>query len=142
MKPKKRQKLCYNCDAEIDIDVIVCPYCAADLREEGQEQRYSSYITHVDKSYQPKSIETGEAVLEEPHDEVEEEVQSDEGRSNTLLPTILFTLGIQLCVLSLLMLLFSHKGVVILKWDARYWFVYLLISVPFLSFGLRAMKRL
>ena len=142
MKPKKRQKLCYNCDAEIDIDVIVCPYCAADLREEGQEQRYSSYATHMDQSYPPKASDSGEVALENSLEGVEEISDSEEVKSNTLLPTILFTLGIQLCVLSLLMLLFSHKGVVILKWDARYWFVYLLISVPFLSFGLRAMKRL
>ena len=139
MKSKKRQKLCYNCDAEIDIDVIVCPYCAADLREEGQEQRYSSYITHVDQSYRPKGTGIIEETLEK---SVEAAEEGEEAKSNTLLPTVLFTLGIQLCILSLLMLLFSHKGVVILKWDARYWFVYLLISVPFLSFGLRAMKRL
>ena len=25
MKPKKRQKLCHNCEGDIDVDVIVCP---------------------------------------------------------------------------------------------------------------------
>ena len=34
MKPKKRQKLCHHCEGEVDLDVIVCPFCAADLREE------------------------------------------------------------------------------------------------------------
>ena len=41
MKPKKRQKLCQNCEGEIDVDVIVCPFCAADLREERPEQKVS-----------------------------------------------------------------------------------------------------
>lgn len=147
MKPKKRQKLCHNCDGEIDIDVIVCPFCAADLREEKPEQRYSSYITHVDQSYQGEPLHRES--IEAAADEFAEEGPSvpfndgdESGKASSFLPTVLFTLGTQLCVLSLLMLLFSHKGVVILKWDARYWFVYLLISVPFLSFGYRAIKRL
>lgn len=47
MKPKKRQKLCCNCDGEIDLDVIVCPYCAADLREEKPEQRIAPPMASV-----------------------------------------------------------------------------------------------
>ncbi len=147
MKPKKRQKLCHNCDGEIDIDVIVCPFCAADLREEKPEQRYSSYITNVDQSYQsqPQYSESTESAADELAEEgppVAFDEEEADVKPSTFLPTVLFTLGIQLCVLSLLMLLFSHKGAVILKWDARYWFVYLLISVPFLSFGYRAIKKL
>jgi len=112
------------------------------LREEALEESYSSYTTHVDQSYPSHSEKPIEPISAEMAEEIAEVSEGGRVKSNTLLPTIFFTLGIQLCILSLLMLLFSHKGIVMLKWDARYWFVYLLISVPFLSFGYRAIKKL
>lgn len=136
MKPKKRQKLCHNCEGEIDIDVIVCPFCAADLREEKPEQRYSSYVSqepkHTMQSLYPSASESVSS----------EEKREEEKKSGVFVPTVLFTLGVQLCVFSLLMLLFSHKGVVILKWDARFWFFYLFASIPFLVFGYKALSKL
>lgn len=153
MKPKKRQKLCHNCEGEIDIDVIVCPFCAADLREEKPEQRYSSYVSQVQQinprnpvqSLYPGSSDPIEEFHEDPVSEDAEVAAmsvEDEKRAGVFIPTILFTLGVQLCVFGLLMLLFSHKGVVILKWDARFWFFYLVASIPFLVFGYRSLSKL
>ncbi len=147
MKPKKRQKLCHNCEGEIDIDVIVCPFCAADLREEKPEQKYSSYMSQgqdMDQKQTMQSLYPGafshtEAVQEDPVEKEAPKVK-EEVESGMFMPTIFFTLGVQLCVLGLLMLLFSHKGVVILKWDARFWFLYLFASVPFLIFGYKRLS--
>ena len=159
MKPKKRQKLCHNCEGEIDIDVIVCPFCAADLREEKPEQKFSSYVSNMHPSHAtqtvhplyPKAIEREEVVprqefrqeLRQEEEEPEEmrEVLEEE-RSNIFAPTILFTLGVQLFIFGLLMLLFSHKGVVMLKWDARFWFCYCFVSIPFLVFGYKTLSKL
>lgn len=145
MKPKKRQKLCHNCEGEIDIDVIVCPFCAADLREEKPEQRYSAYAAQSQEMNSKQTVQSlypntfSEAVDPEPVKEEPEKV-AEEKESGVFMPTILFTLGVQLCVFGLLMLLFSHKGVVILKWDARFWFFYLFASVPFLIFGYKKLS--
>jgi len=155
MKPKKRQKLCHNCEGEIDVDVIVCPFCAADLREEKPEQRYfprpqslqnnqmmqSLYPTaHRQETPAPQSAPPGSA----PQEEAAEAAPSEEvsKSTNSFVPTILFTLGVQLFIFGLLVLLFSHKGVVILKWDARLWFIYVFAAVPFLVFGYRAVSKL
>ncbi len=128
MKPKKRQKLCHNCEGEIDLDVIVCPCCAADLREEKPEQKYSSsYVTQ--RKEQP--VQSLYPSQEEPATAM----QSEEKSVNPIFPIVFFTIGVQLCVFSFLMLLFSHDGEVILKWDARFWFFYLFASVPFLVLG-------
>jgi len=144
MKPKKRQKLCHNCEGEIDVDVIVCPFCAADLREEKPEQRYGSLSSQVQQmgqgtpSFQRispmKEIEE-EVIAQEPNIEVEKS-------THVFLPTVLFTVGVQLFVFGLLMLLFSHKGVVLLKWDARFWFLYLFAATPFLVFGYKSLSKL
>lgn len=147
MKPKKRQKLCHNCEGEIDIDVIVCPFCAADLREEKPEQRYStSYVSNAQQMSQKQTMQSlypQTSVQEEASPEAAKvSAVKEEKKANIFLPTILFTLGVQLCVFGLLMLLFSHRGEVILKWDARFWFFYLFASVPFLVFGFKSLTKL
>ncbi len=152
MKPKKRQKLCHNCEGEIDIDVIVCPFCAADLREEKPEQKFSSYVSSTQQMNQkqttqslyPASSMHREELPQNAQEAIETSVEETlEEKKNTMFaPTILFTLGVQLFIFGLLMLLFSHKGTVILKWDARFWFFYVLGSIPFLIFGYKTLSKL
>jgi hypothetical protein len=155
MKPKKRQKLCHNCEGEIDLDVIVCPFCAADLREEKPEQLRSLFNPSVKKlneefslkvplypTAQPAVQETARAATVEaeelPADEVEEEAKPH----SFFRATIFFTLGVQLFLLGLLMLLFSHKGVLVLRWNSSFWFLYCLSGAPFIYFGYRALAKL
>jgi hypothetical protein len=161
MKPKKRQKLCYNCEGEIDLDVIVCPFCAADLREEKPEQQYPAYnpansvknmgspgYSQATKSLYPPSQSSEKPPLKLQDEVVVEEVISsaeksfEEKEKHIFGPTILFALGVLLFLFGLIMLLFSHKGMLVLKWDARQWFLYVFASIPFLIFGYRALSKL
>jgi hypothetical protein len=149
MKPKKRQKLCCHCEGEVDLDVIVCPFCAADLREEKPEQKTvynpTSALQNMDmhqslypSSYTSKPIET---VTADSQDSVR--ISEPEIETRSLWgPIILMTLGSQLFLFGVLMLLFSDKGALLLKWDARLWFIYILASVPFLIFGYRSVSKL
>jgi hypothetical protein len=146
MKPKKRQKLCCHCEGEVDLDVIVCPYCAADLREEKPEQLNPPYNPSVrslnaekaaSQSLYPSSIPE-EA---EPAAILEESAAPDRSQ-NIIGPLLLLTLGAQLLILGLLMALFSHKGSLVLKWDARMWFFYIIASGPLLFFGYRSASKL
>lgn len=151
MKPKKRQKLCHNCEGEIDLDVIVCPFCAADLREEKPEQAYSPFVTTSSVLSQKESVQS---LYPNMNLDIDAQEDSEDGsfsespkieedkKAGVVLPIMLFTLGAQLFVLSLLMALFSSKGVIILKWDARFWFFYLFASVPFLIFGYKSLSKL
>ncbi|HSX10978.1 MAG TPA: hypothetical protein VLF94_04610 [Chlamydiales bacterium] len=152
MKPKKRQKMCYNCEGEIDLDVIVCPFCAADLREEKPEQQSASYspaaaVKNLNTQqslypphYAPKASQPPqEATLAE---EPQMAPMEPEESKNIFGPTILMTLGTQLLLFGLLMLLFASKGTMILKWDARFWFLYIFASVPLLIFGYKSVSKL
>lgn len=156
MKPKKRQKLCYNCEGEVDLDVIVCPFCAADLREEKPEQGHSTYNPsflnlnqQTNQSLYPSSYPLKSAPKEiplEPEPSEPTETIADNleeiGSKNIFMPIVLFTLGVQLFLFGFLMLLFSHKGVVVLKWDAHFWFLYVFSSIPFLYFGYKSIAKL
>ncbi|MBI5273376.1 MAG: hypothetical protein HY861_05270 [Chlamydiia bacterium] len=154
MKPKKRQKLCHNCEGEIDLDVIVCPFCAADLREEKPEQGRSLPPSNVKRLSQekqtsqslypsPMSIKSaGEGVVESEPSSLAQNSPTVEKPRHLFSATALFTLGVQIFLLGLLMLLFSHKGVVTLRWNAAHWFFYCLGAVPFLYFGYRSLDKL
>ncbi len=151
MKAKKRQKMCYNCEGEIDLDVIVCPFCAADLREEKPEQQRPTYNPTISvknlntqQSLYPSQHAAKAPVPEEP---VNEEPQMalplpEEDGKSIFGPTILLTLGAQLLLFGIFLCLFSHKGALILKWDARIWFFYVFASIPLLIFGYKSLSKL
>jgi hypothetical protein len=161
MKPKKRQKLCYNCEGEVDLDVIVCPFCAADLREEKPELERSSFSSSVAtvkqlnaehslypshgkddlslRSPAPSSPIEQEALQEEAAVPFEEKPKAAKSIFSAL---ILFTLGVQLFLLGVLLVIFSDRGMMILKWDASLWFLYIFASIPLLLFGYRFLNKL
>lgn len=146
MKPKKRQKLCYNCDGDVDLDVIVCPFCAADLREEKPELQRSAFSASVSSV---KQLNTEQSLYPPPYSErmeVEREplptaVMQEEPEPTVLktdfLPMALFIMGAHLALLAITLLAFSERGVMILKWDARFWLLYLIAAVPLLVYGYR-----
>jgi len=139
MKPKKRQKLCSNCEGDIDLDVIVCPYCAADLREGRKDP---SPMQQVSRGLYPSPYPIKEeAAQQTPSVQEEGPEEAKESLLVAIGPILLFALGSILLLLGLLLLFFSHDGVVMLKWDARLWFLYLFASVPFLVFGYRSISK-
>lgn len=144
MKQKKRQKMCHNCEGEIDVDVIVCPYCAADLREEKPERQVTPLYNPQPQPLKDHNLYGKPLPTEQIQEEasVQTEAPHEKKEKNLFLPTLVFTLGVQLCLLGLLMLLFSHKGVVILKWDARFWFLYVFFSVPLLILGYKNLSKI
>jgi hypothetical protein len=142
MKPKKRQKLCHNCEADVDLDVIVCPFCAADLREDkgGARPVHSSYVkaTELETPLYPAYSKISS------QDRAAEPVEDParlEARSKDWVAILLCTLGAQLFVLGLFMLLFSHKGALVLRWDSDYWFLYCLFAGPVLYLGYRSLSK-
>lgn len=147
MAVKKRQKMCFNCEGAIDLDVIVCPFCAADLREEKPEQQRPSYSAAV----QTKNVNMQQSLYPphyvpkapQPEEEVEAEVKQpqEEEAKGFVLPILMITLGMQLFLLSVLMLCFSHDGVLHLKWDARFWFFYFLAAAPLIFFGYKQLDN-
>ena len=160
MKPKKRQKLCYNCEGEVDLDVIVCPFCASDLREEKPELQRSAFSASVssvkqlntEQSLYPPSYIEREVVeqrtyteqrpsLDSQIPEIEEEIEPA-GVQNMLVPVVLLTCGMHLFMLALALLFLSDQGMLILKWDARFWILYLIASAPLMVFGYRSLSKL
>lgn len=147
---KKRQKLCLSCDASVDIDVIVCPYCGADLTQAkenmNEEPRESLLYSEQNISslypppYQEKKLYEESFEPEQTSDV--EKPTSQNLKSLAILPIFFVSLGMMLFTLGLFILVFSTNGQAILKWNAKYWFLYILFSVPLMVFGYKSLDRL
>lgn len=144
MPPKKRQKLCQNCEGEVDLDVIFCPYCGADLLEEKKPSTdENSFERPQDKLYSPPYSPKKAIALN--LDEEEPKVATEEKQGipkNTFWATFLFTLGVQAFLMGILLFIFSENGIVHLKFDAKMWLFYLVFSIPMLYFGWKAIAHL
>jgi hypothetical protein len=152
VKPKKRQKLCYNCEGEVDLDVIVCPFCAADLREEKPELQRSSFSPSVssvkqmntEQSLYPSHYPEPEMAPPRPVEQTLPAIEEQEEPTTikTLLtPVLLLTSGMHLFMLALALIFLSDHGVLVLKWDAKFWILYLIASLPLLVFGYRSIQN-
>lgn len=140
--------MCYHCEGEVDLDVIVCPYCAADLREEKPEQRapHSNQVAAMKNMDTQQSLYPSQYAARPPRQEEESVeqtvVQTEEEPRDSYGPVLLLTLGAQLLILGFFMLLFSSKGMLVLKWDARFWYFYMLAAIPLFVFGMKSLNKL
>lgn len=155
MKPKKRQKLCYNCEGEVDLDVIFCPYCGSDLLEEKAQRAAQENALMPEKNtlrspmdglypppYPPKKSFEEQELEQQPLDEPESAPNTPAVRKGSFLPTLLLTLGVQALLIGVLLFILSENGAVRLKFDAKTWLFYVLFSMPLLYFGWKKSSQL
>jgi len=153
MKQNKRQKLCYHCEGEVDLEVIFCPFCGTDLLEESNGAEESEKID-PDAAFRTLSEKQSNSSLYPPpylpkssvDDDAPEEVQDleeeIEKEKSAFLPLIFLSMGAWLLALAVLLFVFSKNGFVTLRFDAKMWLVYLLISAPLLFAGSKLMGKM
>ncbi len=143
MNQKKKMKLCAHCDGEVDLDVVVCPYCGSNLSEvNSQNKTFSGLKKNFEDPlsslypppYQPKTPEPVAKVLEE---ETEKET-----KPSLLIPTLIFSLGINILLFGLYLLFFSSKGELFLHFNAELWFVYLMLGAPLSYLGYKMLSKI
>jgi hypothetical protein len=153
MKPKKRQKLCHHCEGDVDLDVIVCPFCAADLREERpQQSRFNASVSMAKNPteqslYPPAYSEPAQKpILEEDVTEAsilpEQELKEPATLFSSISGVLLFAIGAQLLFLGIAFLIFSDRGLLLLQFNANWWPLCLLLGIPLIIFGYRSTKEL
>jgi hypothetical protein len=135
MAANQKKRLCWNCDGTVDVHLSHCTYCGAELLrdQEAMEQEFS----HEDEE---ESVFEEEGQFEEEEEEREHEPARIRQRSLTL-PFMLMVPGTLLGLFGLMVWLFSHDGALELRWDASYWYIYVLLSLPLLVFGWRSLGR-
>jgi RNA polymerase subunit RPABC4/transcription elongation factor Spt4 len=152
--PKKRQKLCQNCDGEVDLDVIFCPYCGSDLLEEKKVNLAVEEVEKVAASkqgkihYPPPYTASKTTPLSFAKEEEEETAVEPPQQKSQIVPkspfwaVLLVTLGAQALLLGVLLFIFSEGGAVHLRFDAKMWLFYVIFSMPMLYFGWKSVSQL
>ncbi len=70
-----------------------------------------------------------------------QEEDTEEVESTQIGSLLLLSLGGHLFTLAWLLFFFSDHGKLVLEWKARYWFIYLLISLPLLYHGWKKLSE-
>lgn len=161
MSSIRNNKVCWNCEGSVHPQAVHCPYCGVSLitgNGHGDPVSRSQAVPLARAA--PSDIPAPPYSLPHPGHEspkrsfdrgdwqqaVEEE-ESPSGflasfLSGSLVPMILLLPGVVFLLFGLFLALFSDHGILALEWDAKYWFVYVLLSCPLLYFGWRFLKSI
>lgn len=163
MKGKERQKMCWNCDADVTFDATFCPFCGSDLlggvlqETEGDGDMFSGksldeslaslykppYSVREQKGFGvPKT--KSRAFSSEDEASVSDDLDEEPLVRHRLgggWPLILLSVGGQLMTLGLLLFFFSSGGKLSLEWNAKYWFIYCIAAMPIVYFGWRMLNE-
>lgn len=150
MAPKKnRRKACWNCDSEVDLDIMICPYCASDLSSStSRRQEYAAPQT-MERIPQPvyrpiRAAESSRGPLE-PMGASEETAVSDSsiGSIKAFLLTLLcFLMGSVAFLFALALMFLADGETLTLRWQAALWPLFLIIALPLLLLGYRSWRHL
>ncbi len=124
---KKTQKLCWNCEGEVDRESIVCLFCGSNLSINTENIVPSAYNK---KTLTSEEINTGPIVKESSIENPREEECS-------LIAMIFLLPAIVFFMFALLLLFFSSNDVLLLRWEAHTWYLYIIISLPLFYFSYR-----
>lgn len=148
MDEKKQLKMCSNCNGQVDIDFEVCPYCGEEFKvqkpiKENVNREESIKSLSIEETlaslypppYMPRSSSPMEEMEEEEAKEEEKKSTTVVGKKRSLWPIAFLSIGINLALLGIIMFFFSHKGRLLVDLDSRFWFAYLIFSLPLMYLG-------
>jgi len=148
MTEATKTKLCWNCNAEVERSAENCLYCGVYLHPSPEDLDTSTGDTPFASPpplYQPEETKEEELLVEE-ETEVEAPIEQAPPEQSelkaTALPLTFLIMGSIFFLFSLILLLFSTDGLLVMKWDATYWFVYLFLSLPLLFVGWKSLQSL
>ena len=148
-------KLCLNCHAQVDKDVLICPYCRTSFSENPFSSSSSfsrpagSNSLSVEESisslypppYQPK-VETVPEESLNVEEEGDVQVEKIDSGFSMVWPNVLCALGTYLFLFGLFLGLFSTEGYLSLRFSSSFWYLYFLASVPLLAISYKMLSKL
>jgi len=156
MSNVEKKKLCWNCEGSVLRSVSNCPYCGVYIYpEEEEEEDANSRSRPIDPPYKPQEFPKDQipqapyaqpmsaAAIHDATDSQERPLTQQTANWKMIMAPLFFLLsGSVFFLFGFLMLLFSNNGLFTLQWNANYWYLYLLVSVPFLYFGWHTLESI
>lgn len=157
---QERQKMCWNCDADVSAGATYCPFCGTDLmvgnendkvkeaayRGETLQESLASLYKPPYSSTREESVGSPSEMHRNPSENdlsafLVEEKKDPTARFGYGWSLIFLSVGTFLVTLSLLLLFLSTDGKLILEFNARSWFLYGISGAPLLFLGYRLLNR-
>ncbi len=159
MSATSKKRLCWNCEGNVPAEMENCLYCgvylgAVSVAENKKTKLEISPPYKQQPKEQPQAIPKSpygsafEQTMEPPAAVEDEERQIEAAKASLeeivsiVKPLVLLLGGSLFLLFSLMMVFFSEEGVFTLQWKSKYWFYYLLASLPLLYLGWRALAFL
>jgi hypothetical protein len=146
MAPKKnRRKACWNCDSEVDLDIMICPYCASDLSSTSGRRQEPIAPQPIERIPQPvyRSLRSDAVKIAGPDAEAEPvERESGDNTKGMLLTLLYFLLGSVAFLFSLALLFLADGDTLVLRWQTALWPAFCILGIPLLILGYRSWSHL
>jgi hypothetical protein len=139
MKSSEKFKLCPSCDGKAPLEVVICPFCAQSFNEPTSKSK-QPIASGYTPPYSADRVTPTQAETKNLKDQVVKEDAVVKEKS-VFLPIALLTIGSNLLILSILLLILGHEGKVELEWSSSYWMIYALLGAPLLFLGYRIVKK-
>lgn len=139
MKSSEKFKICPSCDGKAPLEVVICPYCAQSFNSNTNSSKSSLSQAYSPPYSAERTILVQQEAKATKPKETAQVVAIQE--KSVFLPIALLTIGSNLLILSLLLLILGKDGKVELEWSSSYWLLYALLALPLLLFGYKLAKK-
>ncbi len=130
--------MCWSCDGNVPIDAESCPFCGVALDHTIPKSDYKPPY-RLAKQEETQAIPVAPMLKPEGFAVENEDSYVDQTKK------VMITLGclsaglILLLFGSILAIFAGADDMLVLRWDARYWYLYFVVSIPLLIIGWRAL---
>lgn len=144
--PKK--KLCWNCEGRVSFTEENCPFCGVYVSPSNPGENsllkppYLLVEPEEEQSIPPSPYGDKEHIVSEDTSYPQkEEITESRDLKNGVASIAMMLSGTVFLLFGIVLWLFSDKEVFTLHWETQYWFIYLILAVPMLFFGWRALQK-
>lgn len=135
--------MCWSCEGNVPLSAESCPFCGVTL-----DNVMPSAVGGYKSPYRLAKAEEAEVIPVAPllkgDDSLisEEDAQADQTKQ-VMLTLGCLSIGIVFLLFGIILFLFSGAdGSLVLRWDAHYWYLYLIIGFPLLIVGWRTLSNI
>lgn len=151
MNAAQKKKLCWNCEGRVPLESENCPYCAVYLGPAPGDKGGKGVLVPPYKIIETE--EQDESLPEDQSTDIQEENQNVQEHEEdlvasqkndvkeVLLPIAMLSGGALFSLFGLILFLFSEQGVLHLRWNGEYWYIYLALALPMLFLGWRSLRN-
>ena len=134
--------MCWSCEGNVPLTAETCPFCGVNL-----DNVMPSAVGGGYKSpYRLAKSEEAEVIPVAPLQRAEEFPDADDESDQTkhvMLTLGCLSVGIVFLLFGIILFLFSSSdGTLVLRWDAHYWYFYLVIGLPLIIVGWRVLSNI